>query len=90
MTEEDPYDSCVGITPLEQRDVSDDKPKWDTPGNEGSSKPDEAGELARKHGLSPDRAQMLIDRYGHDPERLNAAAEKLQPKGRKPPGDVGM
>ena len=60
--------------------MSNDKPKWDAPGNEVSSKHDEAGDLARRHGISPDRAQMLIDRYGQDPERLNAAAEKLQPK----------
>ena len=60
--------------------MSDDKPKWDTPGNENSSKPDEAGDLARKHGISPDRAQMLIDRYGHDPRRLDAEAEKLRPR----------
>lgn len=61
--------------------MSDDKPKWDTPENEVSSKIDEAGDLARKHGISPDRAQMLIDRYGHDPEQLDAAAEKVTPKG---------
>ena len=61
--------------------MSDDKPKWDTPENKASSKPDEPGDLARKHGISPDRAQMLIDRYGHDPEQLDAEAAKLQPKG---------
>ena len=61
--------------------MSDDKPKWDTPENEASSKVFEAGDLARKHGISSDRAQMLIDRYGHDPEQLDEAAEKLQPKG---------
>ena len=61
--------------------MSDDKPKWDAPTNVVSSKPDEAGELARKHGISPDRAQMLIDRFGHDPEQLDAAALKLRLKG---------
>ena len=54
--------------------ISEDKPKWDTPTNVVSSKPDEAGELARKHKISPDRARMLIDRFGHDPAKLDAAA----------------
>ena len=58
--------------------MSDDKPKWDTPDNVNSSKSDEAGLLARKHGISPDRAKMLIDRLGHDPKQLAAAAEKLR------------
>ena len=61
--------------------MSDNKPKWDTPGNVESSKADEAGELARKHKISPDRAQMLIDRFGHDAVQLNAEAVKLRPKG---------
>ena len=52
-----------------------DKPKWDTPTNVASSKLDQAGELAKKHGISPDRAQMLIDRYGQDAARLAAAAK---------------
>ena len=55
--------------------MSDNKPKWDTPTNVTSSKLDAAGELAKKHGISPDRAQMLIDRYGDDQERLDAAAK---------------
>ena len=58
--------------------MSDDKPKWDDPENDASSKPNEAGDLARKHGISPDRAQMLIDRLGHDPEKLEAAAAGLR------------
>ncbi len=58
--------------------MSDDKPKWDTPTNIVSSKLDQAGELAKKHGISPDRAQMLIDRYGHDPDRLDAAAKSAK------------
>ncbi len=57
--------------------MSDDKPKWDEPKNEKSSERYEAGELARTHGISPDRAQMLIDRLGHDPAQLKAAAIKL-------------
>lgn len=57
--------------------MSDGKPKWDEPGNAQSSKPDEAGELAREHNISPDRAQMLIDRFGHDPEKLKAEAKAL-------------
>ena len=57
--------------------MADDKAPWDTPENPGSSRADEAGDLATKHGISPDRAQMLIDRLGHDPEALDAAAKKL-------------
>ena len=57
--------------------MSDDKPKWDTPLNNISAKPDEAGDLARKHKISPERAQMLIDRYGHDPARLDDEAKRL-------------
>ena len=43
-----------------------------------SSKLEAAGELARKHGISPDRAQMLIDRLGHDSDRLEQAAKDLR------------
>lgn len=60
--------------------MSDDKPKWDTPTNLGSSAPSEAGDLAQKHGISVDRAQMLIDRLGHDPVALEAAAVALSSK----------
>ncbi len=45
-----------------------------------SSAPDEVGDLAKKHGISPDRAQMLVDRLGHDPEQLEAAAVALNTK----------
>lgn len=58
--------------------MSDDKPKWDTPTNVASSKSDHAGELAKKHGISPDRAQMLVDRYGDDAETLDAAAKRAR------------
>ena len=58
--------------------MSDDKPKWDAPTNVASSKLDRAGELAKKHGISSDRAQMLIDRYGDDAERLGAAAKSAK------------
>ena len=61
--------------------MSDDKPKWDTPTNVESSKIDQAGNLARKHKISTDRAQMLIDRFGHDPELLDEKAAQLRPKG---------
>ncbi len=57
--------------------MSDDKPRWDQPDNVKSSAPNAAGELARKYGISPDRAQMLIDRFGHNPERLDREAKKL-------------
>ena len=55
----------------------DDKPKWDTPTNVTSAKANEAGDLAIKHGISPDRAQMLIDRLGSDPQALETAAKAL-------------
>ncbi len=57
--------------------MADDKPKWDTPTNVESSKISEAGGLALKHGISVDRAQMLIDRLGHDPQALETAAKDL-------------
>ena len=62
--------------------MADDKPKWDTPTNVASSKFDLAGELAKRHGISPDRAQMLIDLYGDEPAQLDAAAKsvKINPK----------
>jgi hypothetical protein len=70
-----------------EKQMSTDKPKWDTPQNEKSERPFEAGDLAAKHSISPDRAQMLIDKLGHDPERLNAAAAELSPaKGRRETG----
>ncbi len=58
--------------------MSYEKPKWDQPSNIKSAEPNQAGELARQHGISPQRAQMLIDRLGHDPEQLNAAAKALR------------
>ncbi len=57
--------------------MADDKPKWDTPTNVESSKLNVAGVLAIKHGISVDRAQMLIDRLGHDPKALEEAAKAL-------------
>ncbi len=57
--------------------MSDEKPQWDQPDNVKSSAPNEAGDLARKHGISPDRAQMLIDKLGHDTEQLDREAAKI-------------
>ena len=54
------------------------KPKWDQPSNVESAPPDLASELARQHGISSTRAQMLIDRLGTDPETLHAAAKDLR------------
>ena len=56
----------------------DRKPSWEQPDNIEVSEPTEAGKLAKTHGISPDRAQMLIDRLGHDPETLAIAAEELR------------
>ena len=36
------------------------------------------GDLAVKHGISVDRAQMLIDRFGNARRRLDCAAHELQ------------
>ena len=58
--------------------MSNEKPKWDQPSNIKSAVPSQAGELAREHGISTERAQMLIDRLGHDPAQLNAAAKDLR------------
>ncbi|MCP8938507.1 DUF3606 domain-containing protein [Alsobacter sp. SYSU M60028] len=40
--------------------------------------PYEVGYFARKHGISRDQAQKLIDRIGGDRDKLNAAAAKLK------------
>lgn len=37
----------------------------------------EVNYFARKHGISKDQAQKLIDRIGNDREKLNTAAGKL-------------
>lgn len=37
----------------------------------------EVNYFARKHGISKDQAQKLIDRIGNDREMLNTAAGKL-------------
>ena len=58
--------------------MSDEKPRWDQPSNVKSAPPDLASELAQRHGISAVRAQMLIDRLGTDPERLNEAAQELR------------
>lgn len=57
---------------------ADGKPSWEQPDNTEVPEANEAGKLAKKHGISPDRAQMLIDRLGHDPKKLAAAAEGLR------------
>ncbi len=36
-----------------------------------------AGSLSRKHGLSFDRAQMIVDRFAADRHTLNVAAQQL-------------
>ena len=40
----------------------------------------EVNYFARKHGISKDQAQKLIDRVGNDREKLNAAATRLVKK----------
>ena len=58
--------------------MSSDKPKWDQPSNVEAAEPDLAAALAHEHGITPQRAQMLIDRFGTDPEALKAAAKDLR------------
>ena len=55
-----------------------EKSKMDQPIDADGVQPDAAGELARKHGISPDRAQMLIDRMGKDSGGLEKAAAGLR------------
>ncbi|WP_422057913.1 DUF3606 domain-containing protein [Sphingomonas sp.] len=38
----------------------------------------EVSYFARKHGISRDQAETLIQRVGNDREKLNAAAQKLK------------
>lgn len=57
--------------------VSDQGPRWDEPGHANSSHADEVGDFARAHSISVDRAQMLFDRLGHDPVKLQAEVERL-------------
>ncbi len=38
----------------------------------------EVNYFARKHGLSRNQAQQLIDQIGNDRAKLNAAAQKLK------------
>ena len=51
---------------------------WDQPSNVESAPPDLASDLAKRHGISVVRAQMLIDRIGTDLDRLNEAAKDLR------------
>lgn len=57
-----------------------EKQNWDAPSNVAGGKASEAESLALKHGISPERAQMLIDRLGRDSRRLNEEAAKLSPR----------
>ena len=38
----------------------------------------EVGYFAKKHGITRDQAQHLIEKVGNDREKLNAAAQKLK------------
>jgi hypothetical protein len=43
-----------------------------------ADEPYEVNYFARKHGITRDQAQRLIDKIGGNREKLNAAAEKLK------------
>jgi hypothetical protein len=48
---------------------------------------DEAYEVsyfAKKHGISRDRAEMLIAKFGNDRAKLDAEAEKIKKQSRGP------
>ena len=38
----------------------------------------EVGHFAKRHGISRDRAEMLIEKFGNDRAKLDAEAEKLK------------
>jgi hypothetical protein len=59
--------------------TSDEKPIWDVPINLSDRAKSRAGDLAAKHKISHDRAQMLVDRFGDDEKGLEAAAESIGP-----------
>ena len=69
---------CRLDDPANEAIMSDDKPMWDQPSNVESAPPDLASDLAKRHGISVVRAQMLIDRIGTDLDRLNEAAKDLR------------
>jgi hypothetical protein len=43
-----------------------------------ADEPYEVNYFARKHGITKEQAQRLIDKIGGNREKLNAAAEKLK------------
>ena len=43
-----------------------------------ANEPYEVGYFARKHGITREQAQKLIDRIGGDRDKLNAEAAKLR------------
>jgi hypothetical protein len=45
-----------------------------------ADEPYEVGYFARKHGISREQAQKLIDKIGGNRAKLNAEAEKLKTK----------
>lgn len=47
-----------------------------------AEQPYEVGYFARKHGITRERAQKLIDKIGGDRAKLNREAEKLKGKGK--------
>jgi hypothetical protein len=51
---------------------------WYQSDNTARSDLSEAERLAKNHGITPDRAQMLIDRLGRESKDLAFAAENLR------------
>ncbi|TBY73370.1 DUF3606 domain-containing protein [Rhizobium leguminosarum bv. viciae] len=43
-----------------------------------ASEPYEVSYFAKKHGISPDQAQKIIDKHGPDRDAANKAAKKLK------------
>jgi hypothetical protein len=59
--------------------MADDKSKWDgrDRATVSAEEPYEVRYFAKKHGITRERAQDLIDKIGGNRAKLNAEAEKL-------------
>jgi hypothetical protein len=73
---------ALGFEQIWDRTMADDKSKRGgrDRATVSAEEPYEVGYFARKHGISRDQAQKLIDKIGGNRAKLNAAAEKLKAK----------
>jgi hypothetical protein len=65
---------------VETKPMADDKSKRGEPDRRqvAGDEPYEVGYFAKKHGISRDRAEMLIEKFGNDRAKLDAEAAKLK------------